>query len=109
MSPEVSNAVKLICELHKADGAVPIGRMKELWYRKLDDHWQFWINGQIKDMPNEDGVPVSPGDVYVKFNGWPAGSFSMITGDGILAAGTLANYDTFCEALRAAIAKRTAA
>jgi hypothetical protein len=46
---------------------------------------------------------LEPGECYVKFNGWPAGLFSIVSGDGVIAAGEIANYQAFCEALRNAI------
>jgi hypothetical protein len=79
------------------------------WFRKIDDHWSIWVNGRMKPAkvgPRID-VEIQPGDCYVEFNGWPAGLFSMIDprdGD-VMAAGGLANYRTFCEALSAAIQK----
>jgi hypothetical protein len=102
------NAVRLICELHKHDGAVPIGRMVTAWHRKIDEQWEIWVNGQlsvIKGGPRGD-VPIHPGDCYAEYNGWPAGSFSMITGEGVLAAGERANYEAFCEALQNALTVR---
>ena len=104
------NAIDLICDLHKHDGVIPIGKMTDLWHRKLDDRWAIWVNGQMKPVETKPtdgspgGHPVEPGDCYVEFNGWPAGLFSMITGEGTIAAGGLANYQTFCGALKAAMA-----
>lgn len=100
---ELENAALLICELHEKDGAVPIGKMDKPWFRKIDDRWSIWVSGQTKPADNGNGVEILPGDVYIEFNGFPAGIFSMIRGDGMLAAGELANYETFCDALRAAV------
>jgi len=47
---------------------------------------------------------LEPGECYVKFNGWPARLFSIITGDGVIAASEITNYEAYCEALRKAIA-----
>lgn len=106
------NACSLILDLHKHDGTLPISKLPGLWKRKLDERWTFWVNGHM-DGPRKvedgdqggQGFEVHPGDVFVEFNGWPAGSFSLITGEGIIAAGAAANYETFCDALRGALAE----
>ena len=93
----------LICELHKKDGGPPIAKIPGLWNRKVDKRWEIWINGHMEPQKMDGQITIAPGEVYVEFNGWPAGSFSMIHGDGILAAGAAANYRTFCAALRKAV------
>ena len=99
------NAIELILDLHKHDGTEPISRLPGLWYRRLDDCWEFWVNGHMEPQDGEAiAQMLEPGECYVKFNGWPAGLFSIITGDGVIAAGEIANYEAFCEALRGAIA-----
>ncbi len=100
---ETRNAITLICDLHKKDGATPIGKLTEPWKRVLNPHWSIWVNGQMT--PQKAGTDnvanIGPGDVYVEFNGWPAGSFNMIRDqdEAIMCAGELANYSTFCDAL----------
>ncbi len=110
MSPRLLDldARELICELHQKDGAVPISKLPGLWYRKLNETWSIWVNGHMETSLHAEskdgcGMEVEPGDVYVEYNGWPAGTFSLITGEGIIAAGEGANYRTFCDALREAI------
>lgn len=99
------DARELICELHAKDGALALSKLPGLWERRLDRQWTFWVNGHgevLQGGPDAD-LPVNPGCVYVEFNGWPAGIFSLITGEGEIAAGELANYQTFCEALQQAV------
>lgn len=70
-----------------------------VYHSKVDEHWELWINGtkeQVKVGPNNT-VSLKPFYCYVEFNGWPAGFFHPYGGE--FAAGTLANEDTFCEAL----------
>ena len=99
------DAIELILKLHKADGTEPISRVPGLWHHRLDDQWEFWINGHMEPQGGEEiAQKLAPGECYVKFNGWPAGLFSIITGDGVIAAGEIANYEAFCAALRGAIA-----
>jgi hypothetical protein len=110
MSANDLDARELIFQLHKLDGIPGIGQLPGLWERKLNERWTFWINGHmeaLKGGPRKD-IPVQPGDCYVEYNGWPAGSFSLIHGDGIIAAGSRANYQTFCAALRDAVAAKEA-
>lgn len=106
------DARELILELHKRDGVPGLAKLPGLWERKLDDEWTIWVNGQLTPLPAGalDGAKmhVRPGDCYVEYNGWPAGNFSLITGEGIIAVGGGANYQTFCDALRQAIAASTA-
>lgn len=99
------DALELIFQLHQRDGVLPVGKMPGLWERRLDDRWTFWINGQLEPVRTPTDFNLRPGECYVEFNGWPAGILSMITGEGYIAAGSLANYQTFCEALRRAIAE----
>ena len=101
------NAVTLILDLHNADKEPVIGG--RVWYRKLDERWEFWVNLNMEPAPVDGAdTAIQAGDVYVKFNGWPAGIFSIITGDGCFAAGEAASPDAFCDALRAAIAGASA-
>ncbi len=109
MSPRLLDldARELIFALHKKDGIAPVSKLPGLWYRKLNDTWSIWVNGHLETLKAEStdgcGMEVAPADVYVEYNGWPAGTFSLITGSGVIAAGEGANYGTFCDALREAI------
>ncbi len=100
------NAVELILELHKADKEAVIG--DRVWKRVLDAHWTFWVNGNPETGKGgtDDLHDIPPYDCYVEFNGWPAGLFSIVTGEGCLAAGSLANYDSFCQGLKKAIEEK---
>lgn len=100
------NACSLILDLHKADKEPVVGG--RIWHRKLDEQWEFWVNGNLKPATVDEGATIQGGDVYVKFNGWPAGIFSLITGEGCIAAGEIANMDTFCDAIRKAKREREA-
>ena len=98
------DARELIFEIHKRDGIPGIGKLPGLWERTLDSRWKFWVNGHMETLKTlGKETPVHPGDCYVEFNGWPAGIFSLITGEGVICAGTEGNYENFCKALRAAV------
>ena len=100
------DAVQLILDLWKHDGIEPLSKLPGLWERKLDDRWTLWVNGHGDAMPTkpDGGFKLEPYCVYVEFNGWPWGNFA-ITGQGCIGAGALANYETFCDALRRACAQ----
>jgi hypothetical protein len=97
------NALGLILDLHAADAEPVIGG--RVWHRVLDDKWEFWVSGMLGPAKCDGNTNIDPGDCYVKFNGWPAGVISMFTGEGCIAAGSMANIETFCEALRKAAVK----
>jgi hypothetical protein len=86
-----------------------MSKLPGLWYRKLDDQWEIWVNGQKEPLRTEHGMSIDPYDCYVQFNGWPAGLFSIPTGEGCISAGGLANYETFCDALERAAQPKVAA
>jgi hypothetical protein len=93
----ISAAFDAIAQYAIAKGHAPI--KGKLYHVKLDDRWEFWVNAT--DKPQEaDGAPVNPYECYVKFNGWPAGLFTPY--GGTFAAGSAANEESFCEALKAA-------
>lgn len=99
------DVIELILALHKKDGTRPISKIPGLWYRKVDRQWEFWVNGHMKPQAPADGSTqkINPGDCFVKYNGWPAGIFSLITGEGVLCAGTMGNYENFRKALKEAL------
>jgi len=99
----LSDAIILICDLHKQRGGPPLRDI--VWECKVDEHWTVWINSHRTAQPIHDMPGVQPGDAYVEFNGFPAGSFSMLTRneDVVFAAGAIANLKTFRLALQAAL------
>ncbi len=95
----------LIARLAIADEDSPITKFKpaRCWHRRIDDHWEIWVNGHKEAKrggPKED-IEVQPFHCYVEFNGFPAGIFSPF--GGAIAAGALANEETFAAALEKAI------
>ena len=97
------NAVGLLIDLHNKDGAPPLAFLPGLWERRIDDQWAVWVNGHPTSMKLPSGGELAPYDCYVQFNGWPAGIFSMATGEGSFAAGRIANYEKFLEAITKAL------
>ena len=70
------------------------------WEHHIDEHWWIAVNGHPETM-EANGIKVEPYHVYVEFNGWPAGLFNMRSGS--IAAGDLANEQTFIDAIDRAI------
>lgn len=104
------NLFIVICDLHVALGLKPLKEMKQ-WTFKIDDNWSFVINGteemQKGAKPEEDMMEIDLPPVHcaVWWNGWIAGLFSP--GGGAIAAGAMANAETFTEAVKAAIQRAT--
>lgn len=96
----VPKLMVLVADLCVARGEAPVNQYENCWVCKIDDHWTIAVNGH-KEPKEFRCHSLQPYEVYVEFNGWPAGLFDP-SGGGI-AAGTLANEDTLCDALRAAI------
>lgn len=91
-----------IVELATRLGVTDIVKLPGCWEHKVDEHWFFALNAHEDErLTTETATPqkVPPGQVYVEFNGWPAGIFGI--DGGIIAAGALANEDTFIKALKA--------
>ena len=93
------------CELCYARGARSIQAVPGCYEMQIDDRWWAALNPHkepIRCSKDENGNGVPPFSVYIEFNGWPAG---VITPNGgIIAAGSVANEDTYIEAVKAAIA-----
>jgi len=91
----------LVCDLARALGVHDINKLPGCWEHRVDEQWSIAVNAHLKTMKGL-GVAVPPGNVYVEFNGWPAGFFTVY--EGCLAAGTVANEETFAAALKKAVA-----
>lgn len=96
-----------LLDLHRALGLPPIADMPEKhWVCVVDDHWSLYINGSREewrpvDPESGEGPALVCGDVYVVYNGWPAGIVHPAAG-GVLCAGEAANEKTLVTALRSA-------
>lgn len=71
------------------------------WEHQVDEHWAIALNAHDHEVEFSHGVKVPAFTCYLEFNGWPAG-FVDPKG-GTMAAGSLANEDSLCDALRKAI------
>lgn len=93
-----------VCALAKKDGIKDLRNHGDGVYRTTFGLWTALLNGSDKPVAPEGGKQtLPPFDIYVTFNGWPAG---VIGPDGgILAAGDAANEDTFIAAIEAELGK----
>jgi len=93
----------LLGKLAEKDGAAPLNKHAGCWERRIDEHWWIAVNGREEEISCSKGAAVPPFNCYVEFNGWPAGVFNPF--GGIIAAGELANEETFAAALEAELAR----
>lgn len=91
-----------VVELAEALGVSKINEFPGCWELQVDDQWFIALNGHDKPTAcsrNPTGFEgVAPFCCYVEFNGWPAGVVSP--SDGVFAAGSAANEQTFIEAMK---------
>ena len=96
-----------ILEMCDRLGVRDIGSMDGFWTYVIDDHWWIAVNGHKVDVEAQspqhvNPTPVPPFTAYVEFNGWPAGLIDPY--GGTLAAGEIANAETFMAACDAVVA-----
>ena len=106
--------IKAIVDLAAALGATPLNRHQGAWCCAVDCHWWVAANGHrelcraIGDaMPGAEDQPlpvISPFRMQVYFNGFPAAVMHPADPTVAFVAGTAANAETFCAAVRARIA-----
>lgn len=89
----MKHIAELLVEYAIAQGATPEIMCNSIWTSEVDKHWTIKCNGTMEEMEN---IPAL--SWYIMFNGWPAGSLSLL-GDGVLCAGEAGNEEN----LRAAI------
>lgn len=91
----------LLAKLAEKDGASPLTKHAGCWERQVGEYWWIAVNGHRVPMICSHGPSVPPIHCVVEFNGWPAGLFNPL--GGIIAAGDVANEETFAAALEAEI------
>jgi hypothetical protein len=86
-----------IAKLAAAYNLPPLNELPNVWECKVDEHWTIVVNGH-KEKKQWHDIEIAPFHCYVEFNGFPAGIFSPRGGS--IAAGELANEETFINAVR---------
>lgn len=97
---EVPEAFVVLAELAEKEGAIPVSKFEGCWVRGIDDSWLIAMNGH-EDPRMYGEVEVPPFTCYIEWNGFPAGLLDP-TG-GTIAAGELANEESFIKAIRVVI------
>jgi hypothetical protein len=92
-----------VVELGIALKVKPLPEHDGCWEHQVDKKWFIAVNGHLDPQPirkHPSGPPLQPYNVFVEYNGWPAGIFDPR--GGCIAAGEGANEGTFIAALIAA-------
>ncbi len=78
-------------------------KLGPVWEHQVDKQWYFAVNRskETQTVKRTSLVDIGRGEIYIEYNGWPAGTIDPK--GGIIAAGEGANEDTFIAALDAAI------
>lgn len=89
----------LVIEIAKRTKSVPLNARPGVWYVKVDEHWEFAMNGHGDPVRSPELAAEVPAyHLYAKFNGWP---FAVISPHGgSLGNGAVANIDAFAQALQ---------
>lgn len=103
MSDYIAESFSLVCDLGLELGVRDLSKKPGLWEQKVDEHWWFALNPHAERITCSHGGEVPPYCLLIEFNGWPAGFINAAGGS--MAAGALANEDTFIAALKEAIKK----
>jgi hypothetical protein len=94
----VPRSFAAVCDLAISLGVTRINKLPGCWEHQVDEHWWVAVNGHDKPTLCSTETSVPPFSIYVVFNGWPAGIIDA--GGGCLAAGALANEETFLAAIQ---------
>lgn len=102
---QISYVFDGVLRVAKAQGVRNIKRLPHGWYYRLDDTWEWIVNGTLEPITvtpsGTMGATVPPFTAAVWYHGWLAGLFSPF--EGIFAAGEGANEETFLAAIEAAL------
>ena len=100
--PEFSEAFMEAGDWAYKQGARNIKALPGAWVGKVDENWMIAVNGHAEEVKCEPegtmGADIPPYSMAVWWNGWLAGIFNAA--GGAMAAGELANEDTFIAALK---------
>jgi hypothetical protein len=96
----ICEAFSAVVDYALSRGVRNLAQRPGLWEAQIDEQWWIALNPHQQELTSSHGNKIQFGQCYVEFNGWPAGIITPY--DGILAAGALANENTFIAALRSA-------
>lgn len=94
----VSEAYYLLTEYCYQQGHRDIKDLEGCLEVQVNQQWWFAVNGHREPMKCSKDVEVLPFNIYLEYNGWPAG---MVGPDGgVIAAGSEASEDDLIKALK---------
>jgi len=96
-----THPLMLLAELVLALGDTNIKSRPGLYYQRIDDRWEFWLNPHREPLDTDEGTTVPPFAAYLQWNGWPV-SFVNAHRDVVFA---VAPYEDFRAAVEARIAQ----
>lgn len=99
-NPPLSLAMVRVCDLAFALGVRDLNKRPDCWEHQIDSRWWIAVNGRSEPTKCTHGPMVQPYQCYIEFNGFPAGIIDPY--GGCIAAGEVANEDSFVEAVEAA-------
>lgn len=100
---QINEAFSKIAALADALGVRAIDTLHGCWEFQVDEQWWISLNGHKEKTKDSHGAEVPPYHAVVEYNGWPAGIIGPA--NGIIAAGSCANENSFIAALEAATEK----
>jgi len=86
-----------IMELAERLGVKDIFKLPGCWEYQAGDWW-IALNGHRVPTKCSVGIEVPPFDAYIEYNGLPAGIIGLW--DGVIAADSAVNEDSFIEAVK---------
>ena len=85
-----------VAEYGYRTGVRNVKDMSACWEVQVDEHWRFAMAGK-DGLSASDGTPVPRANIYITYNGWPAGIIDINSGE--FAASSVANESAFLTAL----------
>src|SRR4051812_42178304 len=95
----IAEAMGAIADFAIGRGVTSINKLPGCWEAKIDEQWWIAVNAHNVSVECSKGFDVQPFSAYIEYNGFPAGEVSP--SGGVIAAGDVANEDTFIAALKA--------
>lgn len=99
MSEQYCEAFSVLTDLVCAVDVAPLKNLPGMWEYQVSPEWWIAVNPHRGKAECSHGAEVEFGNCYIEFNGWPAGFITPY--GGCIAAGALANEDTFIAAMKA--------
>lgn len=105
----LSEAMMAVADMMTALGRTHLNQHIGPAIHDVDEHWRVVLNPhrEFVRYGEKAEIEIPPFSCYIEFNGWPAGLINPY--GGAIAAGSLANEETFIAAVKAATQRATEA